>query len=294
MIDQIYCNDSNLLNIFLFVKNIMNIIKIVVPILLIVMSMIDILKVVVSTDKDNKIIPKKTLDRFTSAAFVFLVVTLMDLVLSILGQEQISLTSCWTGATKENIANMKEKEELVENKKADVQKDKNTNQPNINTKVRNKLKKASTLSSSKSTTDYSDEDVNTQILRQSQDGSCIVNLSAGNGTKIVEEAMKYVGNPYVYGGNSLTSGIDCSGFTKAIMAKFGAEIPRTSYGQAKVGKAIASLSGARAGDLIVYANHVAIYDGKGGIVHAANSQLGITTSKNASSQTIIAIRRIIC
>ncbi len=294
MIDQTYCNDSNVLSIFLFIKSVMNIIKIVVPIILIIMSMLDILKVVVSTDKDSKIIPKKTLDRFASAIFVFLIISITDTFLSLFGQQKVGLTNCWVGATKENIANLKEKEALVTAKK-DSAKDKNSIAVGkLNTKIRKRLKKASSLSSSKATTDNKDEDMDTVITKQSTNGSCIVNLSAGNGTKIVEKAMEYVGNPYVYGGNSLTGGIDCSGFTKAIMAMFGAEIPRTSYEQATVGQAVSSLKEARAGDLIIYPNHVAIYDGKGGIVHAANSQLGITTSSNASYNTILAIRRIIC
>ena len=113
-------------------------------------------------------------------------------------------------------------------------------------------------------------------------------------------AQQFVGNPYRYGGNSLTRGIDCSGFTQQIMAKFGYSISRTSSSQAGDGREV-STSNLRAGDLVFYGdggsiNHVALYIGGGQVVHASNSapypRGGIKIS-NVNYRTPICARRII-
>lgn len=116
------------------------------------------------------------------------------------------------------------------------------------------------------------------------------------GQQIVDYACQFIGNPYVYGGNSLTGGIDCSGFTQQVFAHFGISLPRTAMAQRGSGYAVESLSQARAGDLIFYddPSHVAIYRGDGTIVHASNSKKypagGIKTS-NAEYRKIKCIRR---
>jgi uncharacterized protein YgiM (DUF1202 family) len=101
---------------------------------------------------------------------------------------------------------------------------------------------------------------------------------------LVSKAKQYLGNPYVYGGTSLTNGIDCSGFTQAIYAKFGYYIPRVSRDQARSGNTI-SKSNLRAGDLVFYGNsssgyisHVAIYIGNGQVIHASNRRDDIKIS----------------
>ena len=94
--------------------------------------------------------------------------------------------------------------------------------------------------------------------------------SSATGDAVVAYASQFIGNPYVYGGNSLTNGIDCSGFTQQVFAHFGYSISRTSDSQAGDGRGI-SYSQSRAGDIIVYSGHVAILTGDGGIVHASNS-----------------------
>lgn len=103
-----------------------------------------------------------------------------------------------------------------------------------------------------------------------------------DGSAVAAYALNFVGNPYVYGGTSLTNGTDCSGFALSVFKKFGVSLPRTSSSQSHVGKKI-SVSSARAGDLIFYAsggrvNHVAICIGGGRVVHASNPRVGITTS----------------
>ena len=121
------------------------------------------------------------------------------------------------------------------------------------------------------------------------------------GSKVANYAQQFVGNPYRYGGNSLTGGIDCSGFTKQVMAKFGYSISRTSSSQAGEGVSI-STSNLRAGDLVFYGkggsiNHVALYIGGGQVVHASNSapypRGGIKISNNAKYRKIVTVRRIV-
>ncbi len=111
----------------------------------------------------------------------------------------------------------------------------------------------------------------------------LANQQASRRNQIVNFAIKYVGNRYVWGGTSLTNGADCSGFVQSVMKNLGISLPRTSREQAKVGRAIKS-SEMRPGDLIFYANssgtvnHVAMYIGNGQIVHAASSKSGIKIS----------------
>ncbi len=124
--------------------------------------------------------------------------------------------------------------------------------------------------------------------------------SSATGSRIASYAQQFVGNPYRYGGNSLTNGIDCSGFTQQIMAKFGYSISRTSSSQSGDGRAV-STSNLRAGDLVFYGDggsidHVALYIGGGQVVHASNSapypRGGIKIS-NVNYRTPICARRII-
>lgn len=112
------------------------------------------------------------------------------------------------------------------------------------------------------------------------------------GQQIVDYAMKFIGNPYVYGGTSLTNGADCSGFVQSVYKHFGISLPRHSGDQGKSGRAVDGLSNAKPGDLIWYSGHIGIYIGNGKIVHASNPKNGIITS-NATYRTILGIRRIV-
>lgn len=109
---------------------------------------------------------------------------------------------------------------------------------------------------------------------------------------VVDYALQFLGNPYVWGGTSLTNGTDCSGFTMSVYAHFGYSLPHYDASQRSCGTAVDSLADALPGDLICYNGHVAIYMGGGRIVHASNPRTGITTG-NASYRQIVAIRRII-
>lgn len=121
----------------------------------------------------------------------------------------------------------------------------------------------------------------------------IIDNASGSdlGKKIAKFACQYIGNPYVYGGTSLTNGADCSGFTYRVYQNFGYTIPRTSYEQRSVGVAV-DYANAQPGDLICYSGHVGLYIGGGYIVHASNQRTGIKVSK-ATYRTIVAVRRVI-
>ena len=115
---------------------------------------------------------------------------------------------------------------------------------------------------------------------------------AGSGQAVVEYACRFIGNPYVWGGTSLTNGADCSGFIMSIYAKFGVSLPHSSGAMAGCGRGV-SYSEAMPGDIICYAGHVAIYMGGGQIVHASNAKDGIKISGNAAYRPIVAVRRVL-
>lgn len=112
------------------------------------------------------------------------------------------------------------------------------------------------------------------------------------GASVVAYAQQFVGNPYEWGGTSLTNGADCSGFVMSVYAKFGVSLPHSSGALAGVGKGV-SYADAMPGDIICYPGHVAIYMGGGAIVHASNERDGIKISGNAAYKTIVAVRRVL-
>lgn len=119
--------------------------------------------------------------------------------------------------------------------------------------------------------------------------------SKGTGSSAASYAQNFVGNPYSYGGTSLTNGADCSGFVQSVYSRYGVSLPRTSSSQSNSGSGV-SLSDVQAGDLIFYAsggsvNHVAIYIGGGKVVHASNRRDGIKVS-NMNYRTPCKARRV--
>ena len=113
-----------------------------------------------------------------------------------------------------------------------------------------------------------------------------------SGADIVAYAQQFVGNPYVWGGNSLTNGVDCSGFVHQVYAHFGISTPRYSQAFKSVGQPV-SYQNIQAGDVVVYPGHVAIYIGNGNIVEAQSTRAGITNSRPVNCHTITAIRRLV-
>ena len=114
--------------------------------------------------------------------------------------------------------------------------------------------------------------------------------------QVVNYALKFEGNPYVYGGNSLTKGTDCSGFTKLVYAEYGISLPRTSRAQSKAGTRV-GLKNIMPGDLVFSGyngriHHVSIYIGNNKLVHALNSDVGIVVSK-LHIMPILDVRRVV-
>ena len=123
-------------------------------------------------------------------------------------------------------------------------------------------------------------------------GSSYVPPQGSDGWAVVAYARQFIGNPYVYGGNSLTNGIDCSGFTQQIYGAFGVSLPRVDSAQATCGVEI-PLSQAQAGDLLCYWGHVGIYNGAGGIIHASSPGVGIVEFSNCQYRTLKCVRRVL-
>lgn len=115
--------------------------------------------------------------------------------------------------------------------------------------------------------------------------------SGSTGSAVANYACQFVGNPYVYGGTSLTNGADCSGFVMAVYAKFGISLPHSSSAMRSCGRGV-SVSDMQPGDIVCYSGHVGIYIGNNSIVHASNPSTGIKITSPANYRTILAVRRI--
>lgn len=118
-----------------------------------------------------------------------------------------------------------------------------------------------------------------------------VSGGSASGQAVVNYALQFVGNPYVYGGSSLTNGTDCSGFVMSVYNNFGVSLPHSSAADRGVGATVNGLENAQPGDIICYSGHVGIYAGNGQIVHASTSRTGIIVS-SATYRSILSIRRI--
>lgn len=125
----------------------------------------------------------------------------------------------------------------------------------------------------------------------SEGGKTYESPTGSSGSDVAKFALQFVGNPYVYGGSSLTNGTDCSGFVMSVYKNFGVSLPHSSSADRSVGATVNGLENAQAGDIICYSGHVGIYIGNGQIVHASTSRTGIIVS-SASYRSILSIRRI--
>ena len=125
-----------------------------------------------------------------------------------------------------------------------------------------------------------------------KNGGTASDTTVTKGESVVNYALKFVGNPYRWGGTSLTRGADCSGFVMSVYRHFGKSLPHSSYAQRRVGRRVGSLSKAKPGDIICYSGHVAIYMGNNKVVHASNPRDGIKITNGAAYRSIVTIRRV--
>lgn len=122
-------------------------------------------------------------------------------------------------------------------------------------------------------------------------GKSYAAAGSASGSAVANYALQFVGNPYVYGGSSLTNGTDCSGFVMSVYAAFGVGLPHSSGAQRGCGTDVGGLGNAQPGDIVCYSGHVGIYIGGGQIVHASTAKTGIKVS-NAGYRDVLSVRRI--
>lgn len=211
-------------------------------------------------------------------------------------------------AQEEQERKLKEQQEAENNKKktqvssnTNASSSGNTSKTSGNTSSSGNTSKSSgntSTSGSGSKTDTSTKSPTTVTSSNNSENTTSTTSSSGvTGAEVAAYAQKFVGNPYVYGGTSLTNGTDCSGFTQSIYKSFGITIPRDSRSQSVYGTKV-SLSELKAGDLLFYTNssgvvnHVAMYIGNGKVCHASNERDGIKIS-TYNYRTPYCARRII-
>ena len=112
------------------------------------------------------------------------------------------------------------------------------------------------------------------------------------GSNVISYGSQFVGNPYVWGGSSLTNGADCSGFVMSVYAHFGISLPHSSAALRGVGRSV-DISDIQPGDIVCYEGHVGLYAGNGRLLHASNKKDGIKISSSITYRKIVAIRRVL-
>ncbi len=133
-------------------------------------------------------------------------------------------------------------------------------------------------------------EANQEVIAAAQ-GTAASSEGSAMGKEVINYATQFVGNPYVYGGSSLTNGADCSGFVMSVYANFGVGLPHSSSAMRSLGSDVGGLENAQPGDIVCYSGHVGLYVGNGQIVHASTSKTGIIVS-NASYRKVLTVRRI--
>ena len=130
-----------------------------------------------------------------------------------------------------------------------------------------------------------------QAVIEAAQNTVATSSGSESGKAVIDYALQFVGNPYVYGGSSLTNGTDCSGFVMSVYSNFGVSLPHSSTALRSQGYDVGGVANAQPGDIICYSGHVGLYIGDGKIVHASTSKTGIIVS-NVSYRNVLSVRRI--
>ena len=162
-------------------------------------------------------------------------------------------------------------------------------------KVRIEEEQKAQEEAAKNIVDTSNEVANTVVMDVNQNNVPTTPIPDTSYSDVASYAVQFVGNPYVYGGTSLTDGADCSGFVMSVYSNFGVSLPRTASGQSTVGYSV-PVDQAQAGDIISYGyngnvSHSALYIGNNTIVHASTPSLGIRTD-SMYIMPIVSVRRV--
>ncbi len=265
------CSDFGLATYLHVLKQVLNIIHLVVPIILIIMATIGLIRLMLSPDDPQKKLMKSLFNKFIAAIIIFILPTVINVLFNLF-PEGFDISGCWNASEEiYNIIQDTEEYESATSKTLEKDLDKDLDKELLPSKSQSNKSNKASGSSNKTT-----------------------------GEKMVLYAKQFLGNPYVYGGTSLTKGTDCSGFTMRIYEKFNIKLPRTAAAQSTYskGKKVSSISEAKPGDLFFYKNangvvsHVTMYEGNNKVIHASNSRTGIIES-DVNYRKVAIIKRFI-
>lgn len=276
------CKDYPLASILSLIRKGLNVIQIVAPILLILSATIQFIKLTLNPDDDKKSL-KKVYNSFMSAIIVFFIPTVINLSMNIINDYgDVGLTEGETTKSL-NIASCWQEAKQTQNIMDSVRENGGSSSSTI---AKEHSKNKSTLGSNPFPESGSGSSSNDNNYSSSSN-------SNSKGAAVITYAKRFVGNPYKWGGEDLNNGADCSGFVKAVYKNFGVDLPHSSSSLRNAGTAVNGIENAKAGDIICYDTHVALFMGEGKkIIHASSQKTGIKISENANYRKIVAIRRI--
>lgn len=293
MMGEAYCNESGILHIVYLIKLGLSIVRIAIPIILIIIASLDVLKLVISKEVEIGKTMQKIVRRLIAAVLLFVIPSILNFVLGILGNTtSIELSSCWVNATRENIEKLKQQEEEELAREEQGRQEGISQSRQERDQIAKELRKNLDFHTSTSNDDFTPQPLNAEAPF----GSCITGYEGKKvGEAIVKKARQYIGKlDYKWGGTSLETGADCSGFTQSIYGTMGIKITRRTATQKSDGAPVESLKKAKAGDLILFYGHVGIYNGQGGMIHSPQSGEKVKETTSIDERSIVSIRRIVC
>ncbi len=290
------CSDYGIAQYIYALKQVMEIIHFVVPIILIIMIAVQLIKMLSSPDDPQGKKMKSLINKIIATVLIFFIPYIVDLFVSLI-PNSFSVASCWQSA--DDIVTVMNEYEFEELENEDPYEDsrKKVNDEYETFGVSEQNQDSTTNNNSNKNNKKDNDNNNADIGNPEGTDNASKNVKKMR-KKVVNYALKFKGNPYVWGGNSLTNGVDCSGFVQQVYAKFGYSLERKSTIQAEKNGKKVSTKNLQPADLIFYAgsngvvNHVALYIGNNQIIHASNPKEGIKIS-TYNYRTPVVVRRII-